>query len=53
MPPSKGIVYWAENSQEYIKWILLYKNLRQIEEPLAEAIHKKYYSKYGIEWNGL
>jgi hypothetical protein len=53
MPPSKGIVYWVENPQDYTEWILLYKNLRQIEEPLAEAIHKNHYNQYGIEWNGL
>lgn len=54
MPPSKGIIGWAmdEDRTGFEKWQEAYRKCREIEKPLAEAIHKKYYEKYGIEFTG-
>ena len=54
MPPSKGILDWIrdENKDGYNKWNEAWDKCNEIEKPLAKAIHKKYYSKYGIEFNG-
>ena len=54
MPPSKGIIGWAmdEDITVFEKWHEAYRKCREIEKPLSEAIHKKYYGKYGIEFSG-
>ena len=54
MPPSKGIIGWAfdESGDDYNNWNTAYQKCREIEKPLAEALHKKYYGQYGIEYNG-
>lgn len=54
MPPNKGIIGWAsdKSGNDYNIWNDTYKKLREIEKPLAEALHKKYYSQYGIDFNG-
>lgn len=54
MPPSKGISGWAmdESKEDYNNWNTAYQKCREIEKPLAEAIYKKYYGQYGIEFNG-
>jgi hypothetical protein len=52
LPPSKGIIFWVENSDDYNKWNEAYKKCREIENPLEKKLHKKYYGKYGIDYNG-
>lgn len=54
MPPSKGITGWCmdENRDDYNKWNTEWNKCFEIEKPLAEAIHNKYYDQYGIEFNG-
>lgn len=54
MPPSKGIIGWVmdESKDDYNSWQKDYDKCREVELPLAEALHKKYYSQYGIEFSG-
>lgn len=52
MPPSKGVLGWAENPQEFEEWQRSYEKCKKVEEPLAIALFKRFYDKYGIEWNG-
>ena len=52
MPPSKGIIAWLDDVEGYAEWNKSYSKCREVEKPLAEEIHKKYYGQYGIEYNG-
>jgi len=52
MPPSKGILGWINDPKGYEGWNIAYEKCRKTEAPLAAALHKKFYSQYGIEWNG-
>ncbi len=54
MPPSKGIIGWAADKDfdGYNKWSDAYNKCREIEKPLAEEIHRKFYGEYGIEFSG-
>ena len=54
MPESLGIIAWAssENKDDYNNWNAAWKKCYAIEKPMAEEIHKRYYGKYGIEFNG-
>ena len=52
MPPSKGILGWINDPKGYEEWNIAYEKCRKAEEPLAAALHKKFYGQYGIEWNG-
>ena len=52
MPPSKGILGWIKDPKGYEEWSKKYDECRKAEEPLAAALHKRFYGQYGIEWNG-
>jgi len=52
VPDSKGIVYWASNPSDYVEWNKKYTKAKEQGKPLYQELHKKFYSKYGIEWNG-
>ncbi len=52
MPPSKGILGWIRDGNGYKEWNDAYNKCREVEKPLAEALHKKHYEQYGIEYSG-
>lgn len=52
IPSSKGILGWINDQEGYIEWNKKWDEANEKGKPLREALHKKYYSKYGIEWNG-
>ena len=52
MPESKGILGWANDSNGYEEWSKAYEACRKIEIPLAQKLHRKFYSEYGIQWSG-
>lgn len=52
LPPSKGIIGWSKDPKGYKRWLEAYEKCRKVEEPLAAALHKKFYNQYNIEWNG-
>ena len=51
MPPSKGILEWINNIEEYQNWCKKYDECRKKEIPLAKKLHELFYKKYGIEFN--
>jgi hypothetical protein len=48
VPESKGIIYWADNPNEYVKWNNEYTKAKEQGRLLYENLHKKFYSKYGF-----
>ncbi len=52
VPPSKGIMWSLQNPDEYAEWYKAWKDADDKMEPIRERLHKKFYSKYGIKWNG-
>lgn len=48
MPHSKGILGWIKDPTGLKEWESAYDKCRKIEEPLAAALHKKFYSQYGF-----
>lgn len=49
VPDSKGIVHWASNPSDYVEWNKEYTKAKEKGKPLYQELHKKFYSKYGIE----
>jgi len=52
VPPNKGIMGWIDDQEGYSEWNKKWTEAYEKGNPLREALHKKFYSKYGIEWNG-
>lgn len=52
-PDSKGFLYWMENPEEANEWSKKRQELREKSKPLRKKLHEKYYSKYGIKWDGI
>jgi len=52
VPPSKGIIGWIDDQEGYSEWNKKWTEANEKAKPLREALHKKFYSEYGIEWNG-
>lgn len=52
MSPSKGVLEWIDEPKAYEEWNIAYEKCSKAEKPLLAALHKKFYGKYGIEWNG-
>jgi len=50
--PSKGIMGWIDDQEGYSEWNKKWTEANEKAKPLREALHKKFYSEYGIEWNG-
>ena len=53
MPEQKGMFAWSKDPEGYKEWEDKFYECREKEKPLSKHIHEKYYSKYGIEWNGV
>jgi len=49
----KGILFYAQNPKEYAEYKEAFDAARKKALPLHEALHRKFYSKYGIEWHGI
>lgn len=52
LPPSKGILGWMNDPEGFEQWNIAYQKCREIEKPLAAALHEKFYGKYGIKYLG-
>lgn len=52
VPPNKGIMGWIDDQEGYSEWNKKRTEAYEKGNTLREALHKKFYSKYGIEWNG-
>lgn len=52
VPPSKGIFGWIDDQEGYSEWNKKWTEANEKGKPLREALHKKFYSEYDIEWNG-
>jgi len=50
VPPSKGLMAYIGGSKEYKEWEKLWNVAYKKWEPLKRKLHRKYYSKYGIEY---
>ncbi len=53
MPESKGILGWIDDPKGYEEWSAKWSECYEKEQPLAKALHQKFYGRYGIQWNGL
>jgi hypothetical protein len=53
IPPSKGLMYLINNTDEAKEWKKKWNSANKKAEPLKKKLHKKYYSKYGIKYNGI
>ena len=49
---SKGIMAWLDDQEGYSEWNKKWTEANEKAKPLREALHKKFYSEYCIEWNG-
>lgn len=52
VPQSKGIIGWIDDQEGYAEWNKKWTEANEKAKPLRKALHKKFYSEYGIEWNG-
>jgi hypothetical protein len=52
VPPSKGVIGWIDDQEGYNEWNKKWTKANEKAKPLRESLHKKFYSEYGIEWNG-
>lgn len=48
LPKSRGVLEWFDYPEEYAEWNRIWKICYDKAKPLEEALHKKYYSEYGI-----
>jgi hypothetical protein len=51
--PSKGVFGGINGQDGYEEWNKKWTEANEKGKPFRELLHKKFYSKYGIEWNGL
>lgn len=52
LPPSKGILGWANDPKGYKEFSDKWNECMMIELPFAKELHSKFYAEYGIEWRG-
>jgi len=49
----KGLLFYAQNSKESAEYKSAWEAANKKALPLRETLHRKFYSKYSIEWNGM
>lgn len=49
----KGIMFFANNPEADKEFSRAWEAANKKALPLLEALHRKFYSKYGIEWNEM
>lgn len=53
MPPSMGLIGWANNPGAFENWRKEYEKRQSELKPKIRALHENFYKKYGIEYNGF
>ena len=53
VPPSEGLMAMCNNTEKYQIWSKAWNIANEKAKPLRKKLHEKFYSKYGIEWNGF
>ena len=53
VPPSTGLMSMCNNTDEFQAFNKAYKNADKIFEPLNKELYKKFYSKYGLQYQGI
>lgn len=49
----KGLLFFANNPKEDKEHSIAWNKANEKSKPLKRALHNKYFSKYGIKWNGV
>lgn len=49
----KGMLFYVQNPKERDEYNSAQEAANKKALPLFETLHRKFYSKYGIEWNGM